>query len=46
MPDDKSAHRDAKTQSQTQRPEDCVPWARARGEGSADHGSGSESGKR
>lgn len=45
-PDDESVHRDAKTESRTQRPEDLRSAGRGRGEGSDDHRSGSESGKR
>ena len=45
-PDDKSAHRDAKTESRTLRPDDLRAEGRGRGEGSDDHRSGSGSGKR
>ena len=44
-PDDKAVHRDAKTESRTQRPEDLRSAGRGRGDGSDDHRSGSESGK-
>ena len=45
-PNDKAMHRDAKTESRTQRPDDLRSQGRGRGEGSDDHRSGSESGKR
>ena len=45
-PEDKSVHRDAKTESRTLRPDDLRAAGRGRGEGSDDHRSGSESGKR
>jgi len=44
--DDRSTHRDAKTESRTQRPDDLRSEGRGRGEGSDDHRSGSESGRR
>lgn len=44
-PDDKSVHRDAKTESRTQRPDDLRAAGRGRGEGSDERRSGSESGK-
>ena len=44
-PNDKSVHRDARTESRTQRPDDLRSVGRGRGDGSDDHRSGSESGK-
>ena len=44
--DDKSVHRDARTESRTQRPDDLHSAGRGQGEGSDDHRSGSESSKR
>ena len=38
--------RDSRTESRTQRPDDLRSAGRGRGEGSDDHRSGSESGKR
>jgi len=43
---DRSVHRDARTESRTRRPDDLHSAGRGRGEGSDDHRSGSESGKR
>jgi hypothetical protein len=45
-PDDTSSHRDAKTEARMQRPDDQRAAGRGRGDGSDDHRSGSESGKR
>jgi hypothetical protein len=44
-PDDKSVHRDAKTESRTQRPDHLRAAGRGRGEGSDERRNGSESGK-